>query len=455
MPSSTLRMSNLRRVLAVTVVALGAANLSSSASALIVNSTNTTTAPANDPGWNNHTLSGSLNYVYLGDGWALTARHEGPEPSSTNQSMSFSTGTYTIIPGQNYVLSNPTSVVNTSGQTISLTSTTDLRLVRLNGAPDLPSICVSSTACSISSSSPPVNGQLTFIGHGRSRESTLTTWNSSWKQVSPALDPPNPGPVQYSGYYVDDGNVKRWGTNRVESANNYSGANSLYQILSSTTGVMHLKTPDGITRDVITMLTDYDQSGDPNEAQAYSNDSGSSVFYNRNGNWELAGIVNAIFTYPNEPGGLSAFGQATTISDLSYYRSSILDVINAHPYDLLAGDVNLDGVVSGTTTGGVPTDDIAAFVAGWGYNNGTGVGTYESWLNGDLTGPDGIRDGKTDVADFFALRSALISAGSGGAISLASLQVGGVPEPTSFLLAIAGAAAIAAGRGRRRRWAAV
>jgi hypothetical protein len=168
----------------------------------------------------------------------------------------------------------------------------------------------------------------------------------------------------------------------------------------------------------------------------------------------LAGIVNAIFVYPNEPSGLTAFGQATTISDLSYYRSTILDVINAHPYDLLAGDVNLDGVVSGTTTGGVPTGDIAAFVDGWGYNNGTGVGTYESWLNGDLTGPDGMRDGKTDVADFFALRSALISTGSGGAISLASLQVGGVPEPTSFLLAIVGAAAIAAWRGRRRRRAA-
>jgi hypothetical protein len=446
----------LNRFLVVALVALAVAFLTSSAGALIVNSTNTTTAPANDPGWNNHTLAGSLNYVYLGDGWALTARHEGPEPSAPNQSMSFSTGAYTIIPGQNYVLSNPTSYVNSSGQTIplSLTSTTDLRLVRLDGAPALPSICVSSAACSISSSSPPVNGQLTFVGHGRSRLPTLTTWNSSWQQVSPALNPPNAGPVQYTGYYVDSDNVKRWGTNRVESANNYSGMNSLYQILSSTTGVMHLKTADGVTRDVITMLTDYDQSGDPNEAQAYSNDSGTSVFYNRAGKWELAGIVNAIFTYPNEPGGLVAFGQATTISDLSYYRSVITDVLDGNKYDKLAGDINLDGIVSGTTSGGVPTGDIAALVAGWGFDNGTGVGTYESWLKGDLTGPNGVRDGKTDIADFFLLRSALISAGSGGGISLASLNVSGVPEPSGFLLAMAGAAALAGWWGRRRRTAA-
>jgi hypothetical protein len=451
MQSATSTLSIRSRLLVVNLVALAAAILPSSASALIVASTNTTTAPANDPGWNNHTLSGSLNYVYLGDGWALTARHEGPEPSYPNQSMSFSTGTYTIIPGQNYVLSNPTSYVNSSGQTVllSLTTQTDLRLVRLNGAPALPSICVSSSACSISNSSPPVNGQLTFVGHGKSRQSTLTTWNSSWQQVSPALDPPNPGPVQYTGYYVDDSNVKRWGTNRVESASSYSGANSLYQILSSTTGVMHLKTPDQVTRDVITLITDYDQSGEPNEAQAYPNDSGSSVFYNRGGNWELAGIVNAVFRYENQPNSLTVFGNATTISDLSYYRSSILDVINAHPYDMLMGDINLDGVVQGNGTGQAASDDVSAFVDGWLYDNGTGAGSYGSWLKGDLSG-----DGITNISDFFLLRSALNSAGAGG-ITLGSLVGGaGVPEPSSTLLAIAGAAALVGWRSRRRHRAA-
>jgi len=436
----------LSRSLVVTLVALVATILPSSASALIVNSTNTTTAPANDPGWDNHTVTGSRNYTYLGDGWALSARHEGPEPSYPDQSLTFSTGTYDIIPGQNYVLSNPTSVMNQSGQTISLTTQTDLRLVRLNGAPDLPSICVSSAACSISSSSPSSGSQLTFVGVGKSRQSTITSWNSSWEEV-----PPNPGPVKYSGYYVDQSSsVKRWGTNRVESANNYSGANSLYQILSSSTGVMHLKTADGVTRDVISLITDYDQSGDPNEAQAYASDSGTSVFYNRGGNWELAGIVNAIFVFENEPSGLVAFGQATTISDLSYYRSSILDVLEAHPYDMLAGDVNLDGLVQGDGTGPVASDDISAFVDGWLYDNQLGTGSYASWLKGDLSG-----DGKTDIADFFLLRSALNSAGSGAGLSLASLNVSGVPEPSGLLLAMAGAAALAGWWGRRRRRAAV
>lgn len=419
----------------------------SPAAALIVSSTNTNVAPQNDPGWNNHTIDGP-NFVYLGDGWALTARHEAS--GAPGQVLQFSTGSYSVLANQNYVVHNPASVTNTSGQQVNLTAETDLRLVRLNGAPNLPSICVSSAACAISSTSPSLNGQVTFVGVGPGRQSTTTSWNSSWQEV-----PPNPGPVQYTGYYTNQDFVKRWGTNRVENVSSYLSSGSL---LSSTSGVMKLQTPDGVTRDVITSFTKFDQSGDPNEVQAYFNDSGSSIFYNRGGTivggvpvggtWELAGIVNAIFTYvnPNQPTspGRVAFGNATTFSDLSYYRNSILDIINSNPYYALPGDINLDGVVNGGTSGGVPTGDVAAFVAGWGYDNGLQVGTYESWLNGDIS-----RDGKTNVDDFLLLRTALIGGGS-GSLSLASLLGGiGVPEPSGIVLVLAGAGWLAGLRRRR------
>ena len=50
-----------------------------------------------------------------------------------------------------------------------------------------------------------------------------------------------------------------------------------------------------------------------------------------------------------------------------------------------------------------------AFVNGWGYNNGTGIGDTQSWTHGDLS-----RDGKTDYADFIIMRKALAASGLGG-----------------------------------------
>jgi hypothetical protein len=141
-------------------------------------------------------------------------------------------------------------------------------------------------------------------------------------------------------------------------------------------------------------------------------------------------------------------GNATTIADLSYYREVILDLMeNNANYSNVAGDINLDGVLTGGTSGGTPTGDVAAFVAGWGYDNGSGVGDINSWKSGDLN-----RDGKTDPADFLLLRSALnATSAGGGSFTLDSLfGVGGVPEPSSLLLTLAGAAGLAVCRGRRR-----
>jgi hypothetical protein len=415
-------------------------------------STTSAAAPPNDPGWANVNVSTSSNgnYVYLGNRWALTARHVGPEPSYLDQSLTFSTGTYHIVPGMNFVVSNPTTYVNSFGQTVtipfSLTAETDLRLVRLDRDPGLTEICATANSCAITATTPLQDSQVTFIGHGPSRlGDTVITSNGQLGYNVATSAPLN--------------NVKRWGTNNLENPSSYrtpNGPLSNTKFLPGPTGVLPLTTPgDGMTRDVISFVTDYDHSGSPftsTEAQAVSGDSGTSVFYfdTANNQWYLAGIVNAAYTYKDQTPNTVVNGNVTTIADLSYYRSIILSTMQSAPgAGVINGDVNLDGVLSGGTMGGVPTGDIAAFVSGWGYNNGTGIGDLSSWQHGDLN-----RDGKTDVSDFMIMRSALSATGAGGIANFDALfGMGGgaaVPEPTSCLLLLTGAGFFAYSRLRRR-----
>jgi hypothetical protein len=404
--------------------------------ALIVPSSGTTTAPPGNPYWSNHNLPGNSNYVYLGNGWALSARHPGPEPTNPNQTLTFSTGSHQIIPNLNYVVPNPTTYVNSSGQTVAfpftLSAQTDLRLVRLGSDPNLPEICASRANCNIASTSPSVTSQVMFVGHGPSRNAESG-----------------------SGYTVNvNDSVQRWGTNLIENTNNANGifpSSPSNRKLTSTTGILALFTPgDGVTRDVLSLYSDYDHAPPTTatspftttEAQAFAGDSGSSVYYHNttDNKWYLAGIVNAAYMFQGQTAGTVQQGNLTTFADLSYYRETILRMM-----ETLQADVNMDGVLTGTTPGGMPTGDIMAFVNGWGYDNGLGIGTPQSWTHGDLS-----RDGKTDYADFIIMRQALAASGLGGGSQLESL-LGlsvGVPEPTSLVLAAISAAFFAF---RRRR----
>jgi hypothetical protein len=222
--------------------------------------------------------------------------------------------------------------------------------------------------------------------------------------------------------------------------------------------VLPLATPDGATRDVISMMTVFDQQTAPGamplEFQAISGNSGSGVFFKRGNQWELAGIVHAIFTYPDQPAAATVYGNLTLISDLSYYNqdyfNSIKYIIEAHPNYSHIGDLNLDGAVSGDGTGLPGTDDVTDFILGWRYNNGAGVGTITSWKNGDMN-----RDGKTDVNDFLMLRSALNGEISSAVIATLfgdpSFDPGGgsVPEPATAVLSIMAAAFFALAARRR------
>jgi hypothetical protein len=437
-----------------------------------------------DPGWANVATSG--NFVYLGDGWVLSARHVGNPSSITFQTPS-GPATFQRIEGNYYqdygykafnnqhfyAVENPSTVQTESGQNISLSQFTDLQVFRINGDPGLPALSIASQQLTTSNGLPATRAnapEVVIVGTSAGRAGPQSQWNVTQQSQDNWIWSQTSGAGNYQGYFSNGVYQKRWGTNRATDphangpddpsdpmAPDY--ANLFRGVLSDTTAAFNLTFPDGIPRDMLVSMTVYDQSGQPGtpaygvnnlESQAISGDSGSAVFFQRNGQWELAGIVNATLTYTNQPSAppTAMFGNAILYSDLSHYNQdyfhSLQDIIASHADYSVMGDVNLDGIVSGNGTGPAAADDVAAFVAGWNYNNGIAQGTITSWKNGDLN-----RDGRTDVADFLRLRGALNGQISSAVVS-ALFGAAGVPEPSTAFLAVVAASFFAVSRRRRQ-----
>jgi hypothetical protein len=378
-----------------------------------------------DPGWANVGQNGSLNGVYIGDGWVLTAAHTGIS------NMQFDTGgPIAPIPGQDF------QITNAAGS--GLNPVADLRLFRISAEPS------GVKQITIAQQAPLLNGQpggeVMFIGTGPRRSAAESHFS-----VNTATDPDTWMQVAsggtFSGYFPNGGG-KSWGTNNVANDNilpNEGDANFTYNVNDSS----------------ISYLVSYDQSGGTQfEAQAVGGDSGGAVFFNRNQGtaqppqWELVGITINNFLFDgqststfNPSNGLAVYGNATAFVDLSSYYTQITSTIAAHQDYSSVGDINLDGVA------GTPAD-LAAFVAGWRSNNGKGAGTLASWKNGDVT-----HDGKTDVNDFLRLRSSLNAASGAELTAMMSNYLstgGGVPEPSTAILVV-GPVILLALRGRHRR----
>jgi hypothetical protein len=460
---------------------------------------NVTSSPTSFPGWTQgdpgfNNLSTTPNYVYLGDGWVLSARHIGYSAAGiTFQTASgpvtyqvagtrvvngnITTGPYYLDygfgadPFHQYAVSNPSSVPIESGGSFALTQHTDLQLFRINGDPGLPALTIASQPLpsNFTRSTAP---EVVIVGGGAGRAAPESHWQVTTHSQSDWTWTSVPSGGNYHGYAIEGPQQRRWGTNRVTDphpnfdddpsdpgALDYRGLFS-NNVVSDTTGVMKITTGVG-THDIISAFTIYDSQTQPGasppafgvgnlEAQAIGGDSGAAVFHKRGGQWELVGIINSIFTYADQPGA-AVYGNATTMASLSYYNQdylhSIKDIIESHPDYSIIGDVNLDGIVSGDGMGSATIDDVAAFVAGWKYNNGLGRGTITSWKNGDMN-----RDGKTDVMDFLRLRGALN--GQIAPAAMAALFGGSaVPEPSALLLAVlaCSAASFSAARLRRSR----
>ena len=441
------------RSLIAAVVAASLAMACQSASALIVSDSSpvaliNTTAPADDPGWDN-ALTG-FSGVYLGNQWVLTANHV-VNPNARPTVANLPGGSYRIIPNSFRTLTNPGSFGG-----IGLTANSDLLMFRIDTETNTglkpeqqnPGI----KTITVGSSQPAVGAELLMIGNGSTRalagEDPVNYefhWNDSWAPQT------NPNLATKHGYFhtLSTG-ANSWGKNKladdaVIQDGNADGNNIIVQLPGGTL--------------LITLATQWDRARNNSgaaipgstavqyEAQAAPGDSGGAVFTKNGANWELVGVMAAIFLDGGQTISQTVYGNRTVFSDLtnSHYRTQLESLRTDNQFSI-AGDVNLDGVVSGAVVNGTPTGDLAAFVSGW--NNQQGAGDILSWKKGDLN-----QDGKTDFADFAILRGQL-----GGSVTAAQLSslvasaspaANAVPEPNS--IAIAAGAGVAWWYLRRRR----
>jgi hypothetical protein len=284
-------------------------------------------------------------------------------------------------------------------------------MYRINDDPGLPSLKIASHELAL-------NDEVMFVATGAFRASAESAWTTdnadppTWTSVGSCSGGPNNH--CFHGYLAS-GSGKAWGTNNIVNDSIVGGSGAITTVVNGGT---------------LANLVSYDQgSSNPFEAQVVGGDSGSAVFHKNGSQWELAGITLANFIYSNQQSiqfnQAALYGNASAFADLSSYSSAIAAILAAHQDYSIVGDVNLDGVVD--------SNDLNTFVANWGYNNGSGLGSITSWKHGDLT-----HDGKVDVDDFFKWRNGV---GVASAASLATMlgisTTHAVPEPvTTSLLAI-------------------
>jgi hypothetical protein len=247
------------------------------------------------PGFDNVGLSSTHNasVTYLGGGWAITAAHVTIDNSAGS-----------IIFGANSYQVDMSSIVQLRNSDNSLA---DLKIFRLTTDPGLPSILPSL----ISNATP--TGRQILIGNGFDI-GAQHYWHVNtippvwvWTMQSP---PAHPGPNDASGFDVTGNHHVRWGENNV-----------------ADTGLF-LQNSDGTwIHAYTTQFDDLAYTGTaslPSEAEATNGDSGGAVFSFANNQWTLAGIMDGIDAYNNQPASTAMFGTHTYIMDLSQYRSQIL-----------------------------------------------------------------------------------------------------------------------------------
>jgi hypothetical protein len=251
------------------------------------------TAPDGQPFFNNIGSVGAASAIYLGNGWILSANHVA---SSLPATANFGGVNYTTQAGSFHRLGNP-------AHTPTLSSQTDIVLFRLAAPLALPDV-------SISMATPTVSSPVMMIGNGRIQESSRTYWdrtvntgdnNDTWVETTEALS-------DISGFETTATREVRWGVNAV-----------------ATNGF----TANIGQGDVISYMTQFNSGAYTHEGQAVTGDSGGGVFSLNGTSWELSGMMYAVNSYENQPGGpnTAVLGVSTYIADLSAYRAEILTII--------------------------------------------------------------------------------------------------------------------------------
>ena len=237
--------------------------------------------------------------VYLGNRWILTVAHL----STAGGTAVFGGTSYGFVDGTNTRLSNPPEP-GPSG-------VVDLRMIRLDSDPGLPSVTIGSAA--------PTSGRdLVMIGRGLNRQAGDFHWDVDtapdpdvWTEVLP------PPPPDASGHKTAGVKTMRWGENEIDNP------------------AVVINAGFGDTQSFTTM---FDSVGMTHEAQAVSGDSGGGVFAKDGANWELVGIMHTVSAYNGQPANAVVFGTETNSADLSRYRNGILALVaTPEPNSLLLG----------------------------------------------------------------------------------------------------------------------
>ena len=244
-----------------------------------------TTSPGDDPGFSNVGRMGAGGAVYLGNRWILTVAHL----STAGGTAIFGGTTYGFVSGTETRLSNPSG----SG----LSGVIDLRMIRLDGDPSLPSMTVASAA-------PSAGEDVIMIGRGRLRAPAQTHWT-----VTPVPDPDPDvwteagASVDREGFTTSGVRNMRWGENEVDD-------DSL--VVDAGWG------------ETQSFSTKFDQTGGMvHEAQAVAGDSGGGVFAKRGGLWELIGIMHTVTNSDGQPANTAVYDNDTNSADLSFYAAQI------------------------------------------------------------------------------------------------------------------------------------
>jgi len=251
--------------------------------------------------WPSVGIYGSGAAVYLGNDWAITAKHLS-SPTTT-------------IGGIVYTVDSTVTLQNPNDLSVPLAArgqNTDLQLIHLQIDGLHPSPSVATPV--IASSSPSQTDYLLSIGRGRGRGVATRTFNSTFSGTTPAV---------YTGYDLTTGQTMRWGDNLVSSA--------------STTWTAF--GAGGTPPYVAEFRADYTQfGGQHNEFQLTPGDSGGGVFRQVGGLWELTGLNLATGTFASQNAFTqSAFGNVSYMADLSIYRDQIMSIVPEPSSFVLAG----------------------------------------------------------------------------------------------------------------------
>ncbi|MCA9214798.1 MAG: hypothetical protein KDB27_17125 [Planctomycetales bacterium] len=303
-----------------------------SVNAVVVSTTTeNTTAPEDDPGWNNVAVVSDSTGIYLGNRWMLTARHIGAHDAN--------------FPGIGNYAANPATQVPVPNPSGGLTEFTDLLLYQLFEDPGLPPI-------ELATATPKPGTEIIAIGNGRERAQLPTFWAVAGEGEDAVWTESDEADSTHSGYKTLNSNTIRWGTNLVEGDSLLEGSAD-----RDNTIVVRVDHPVFGGADVIATITEFDLKGSaanerikgPNrqpdtefEMQAALNDSGGGMFVKEDGNWVLAGIMLAVHGFQNQPdvAVTPIYGNSTLYADIATYREQIVGSL------VVKGDFDGDGLLT-------------------------------------------------------------------------------------------------------------